>query len=314
VRRSDWVLCTFFLYIAALSTWRNQGVSVPSAIAGVIPVALVAIARADSRSQRRGWSIARDWIPAALVLVAYWSVDWVPTKPHNRELESAFILWDRTLLLDWGLKAAAEQVGSLVPGVLELAYLVLYAVPPLCIVSFYLNKERDRLDGFLFPFLVGTLTVYALLPHFPVEGPRFAFPNENLPQVMTVFRRLNLWLLDHCDIRASVFPSGHVAAAFSAAFAMRLAAPRRQAFAGALLALAVLVWLNTIYSRYHYAADGLAAVAMTTATMGIFSTYRRRQARMTSPANVTTLGADTSATSTATQSNPKKNPFGMISF
>lgn len=43
---------------------------------------------------------------------------------------------------------------------------------------------------------------------------------------------------------------------------LRLAAPRRQAFAGALLALAVLVWLNTIDSRYHYAADGLAAVTM----------------------------------------------------
>jgi membrane-associated phospholipid phosphatase len=100
--------------------------------------------------------------------------------------------------------------------------------------------------------------------------------------------------------------SGHVAAAFSAAFAMRLAAPRRQAFAGALLALAVLVWLNTIYSRYHYAADGLAAVTMTTATMGILSAYRRRQARMTSPANTTTVRADTGAKETAlTQSNPQ---------
>jgi hypothetical protein len=86
---------------------------------------------------------------------------------------------------------------------------------------------------------------------------------------------------------------------------MRLAAPRRQAFAGALLALAVLVWLNTIYSRYHYAADGLAAVTMTTATMGILSAYRRRQARMTFPANATTVRADTGARGTAsTQSNP----------
>src|SRR6185295_5598472 len=48
-------------------------------------------------------------------------------------------------------------------------------VPPLAIASFYLHHERDRLDDFLFPFLLGTLAAYALLPHFPVEGPRFAF-------------------------------------------------------------------------------------------------------------------------------------------
>jgi membrane-associated phospholipid phosphatase len=274
------VLCIFFLYIAALSAWRNQGVSVSSAIAGVIPIALVAIARADSRSQRRGWSIARDWIPAGLVLVAYWSIDWVPAKPQDRALESAFVLWDRTLLLDWGLKAAAEHLGPFVPGLLELAYLILYAVLPLCIASFYLSHKRDRLDEFLFPFLVGTLTVYALLPHFPVQGPRFAFSNEDLPQIMTVFRRMNLWILNHWDIHASVFPSGHVAAAFSASLAMRLAAPRRQAFARVLLALAVLVWLNTIYGRYHYAADGLAAVMVTTATISILSAYKSRRAKM----------------------------------
>jgi membrane-associated phospholipid phosphatase len=274
------VLCAFFFYIAALSAWRNQGVSLSSAIAGVIPVALVAIAHADVSSQRRGWSIARDWIPAGLVLVAYWSIDWVPAKPQDRALESAFILWDRTLLLDWGLKAATEQLGSLVPGLLELAYLILYAVLPLCIVSFYISHERDRLDEFLFPFLVGTLTVYALLPHFPVQGPRFAFPNEDLPQVITVFRRMNLWILNHWDIHTSVFPSGHVAAAFSGAFAMGIAARRRLAFAGALLALAVLVWLNTVYGRYHYAADGLAALMVTAATISLLLVCTRRQANL----------------------------------
>ena len=147
LRRSEWVLSLFFLYIAVLCAWRTQSVSLPGAVAVLIPLAAIAVARADSRSPRLGWSIARDWIPAALVVVAYWSIDWVPHAPRNRAFEQVLIVWDRALLHGWGLHAATEQFGSIVPAALELAYLILYAVPPLGIASFYLSHERGRLDG-----------------------------------------------------------------------------------------------------------------------------------------------------------------------
>jgi membrane-associated phospholipid phosphatase len=116
-----------------------------------------------------------------------------------------------------------------------------------------------------------------LMPHFPVDAPRFAFAGEDLPAVDTVFRRMNLWILNHWDIRSSVFPSGHVAAAFSAALAMRLAAPARRRLAGALLTIAVLVWMNTVYGRYHYAADGLAGLAVSVTAIGVLAaTWPRR--------------------------------------
>jgi membrane-associated phospholipid phosphatase len=280
LRRSEWVLGAFFFYIAFLGAWRNHGVSVRVVAAAIIPVAIVVAARADSFSVRSGWSVARDWIPAVLVLVAYWSIDWVPTAPPNRELEGVLIGWDRTVLYDWGLRAATERFGVLVPAVLELAYLALYAVLPLIIASFYVRHERDRLDEFVFPFLLGTLVVYALLPHFPVEGPRFAFPGEDLPAVETVFRRMNLWILNHWDIRSSVLPSGHVAAAFSAAFAMGIAAPQRRALTGALLVMAVLVWVNTVYGRYHYGADGLAGLGVSAAAIGSLVAYRALSTKM----------------------------------
>jgi membrane-associated phospholipid phosphatase len=156
--------------------------------------------------------------------------------------------------------------------------LILYAVLPLSIASFYFHDERDRLDDFLFPFLLGTLTAYALLPYFPVEGPRFAFAGEDLPNVETMFRRMNLWILNHWDIRSSVFPSGHVAAAFSAAFAMRLAAPERRSLFRALLVIAVLVWINTVYGRYHYAADGLASLVVSVSAIRLLLAYSMRDA------------------------------------
>lgn len=278
LRRSEWTLCAFFFYIALLCVWRNPRPSLGT-VAFLIPPALVAVARVDARSRWPGWSVVRDWLPAGLLLLAYWSVDWVPARPANHGLEQLLVGWDRVLLRDWGLGAATERFGLLVPTVLELAYLVLYSVPPLAIAGFYLRHERDRLDDFLFPFLLGTLTTYALLPHFPVEGPRFAFAGEDLPQVETVLRRVNMWVLDHYDIRSSVFPSGHVAAAFSASFAMRLAAPHRPVVSRALLALAVLVWVNTVYSRYHYAADGLASVAISATVTALLISYRRRSAQ-----------------------------------
>ena len=278
-RRSEWVLSGFFVYMPALALCRTRAFPQPAVFAWLIPVALLAAARIDRVSTHRGWSIVRDWIPAVLVLVAYWSVDWAPKRHLDRDLEQSLIGWDRMVLYEWGLRAGVERLGPLVPAVLELAYLLLYAVLPLTIAGFYVRNERDRLDDFLFPFLLGTLMTYSLLPHFPSVAPRFVFPGQDLPRVETVFRQFNLWILDHGDIRSSIFPSGHVAVGFSAAFAMALAGPGHRAFALTLLAIAVLVWINTIYGRYHYAADGLVALAVSGASIGLIAALRRVPAR-----------------------------------
>lgn len=279
LRRSEWVLFGFFVYRPALALWRTHAFPHPGAFAWLIPVALLAAARLDRASTHRGWSTARDWIPAVLVLVAYWSVDWAPKQHVDRDLEQSLIGWDRMVLYEWGLRAGVERLGPLVPAILELAYFLLYAIPPLMIAGFYIRHERDRLDDFLFPFLLGTLMTYSLLPHFPSEAPRFVFPGQDLPRVDTVFRQLNLWILDHGDIRSSIFPSGHVAVGFSAAFAMALAAPDHRGVAWTLLAIAALVWINTIYGRYHYAADGLVALAVSGVSIGVVAALRRAPPR-----------------------------------
>jgi len=274
------VLGCYFLYVSALVVWRGGLWSYRTAVALLIPAGLFVLAQVERRSGRRGWSIVRDWVPAALVLVAYWSVDWAPNPHLDYSLEQAFVRWDRLLLNDWGLHAGTERLGATLPSILEAAYLLLYAALPIVIAAFYLRHERDRVDDFLFPFLVGTLTTYALLPHFPTEGPRFVFAGQDLPGVDTVLRRINLWVLDHGDIRASVFPSGHVAVGFSCAFAMWIAVPGHRALGWALLAGAVLVWITTIYGRYHYAADGLASLAITATAIGLIVPVRALVARL----------------------------------
>jgi membrane-associated phospholipid phosphatase len=268
LRPSEWLFCAFFLYVAALSVLRDRHLTDRTILALTIPVALVALASIDTTSSRRVWTVLRDWLGAVLVLVAYWSVDWMASRTGDGHLEQALIGWDRTLLNEWGLRAAIESVGVTLPMLLETTYLLVYSVLPLIIAVFYIQRRRNRLEDFLLPFLIGTLTAYALLPHFPTQAPRFLFPSEDLPRFDTAVRRLNLWILDHGDIRSSIFPSGHVAFAFSAAFATRLAVPAQRRVAWALFFLAVLVWLDTIYGRYHYAADGLAGLIASAVPIG----------------------------------------------
>ena len=83
-----------------------------------------------------------------------------------------------------------------------------------------------------------------------------------MPQVVTAFRRFNLWILSGGGIHTSVFPSSHVSHAFAAAFAMRRVLPDKKWAGCSLLVLAVSTSIATVYGRYHYAVDGLAGLAV----------------------------------------------------
>jgi membrane-associated phospholipid phosphatase len=69
-----------------------------------------------------------------------------------------------------------------------------------------------------------------------------------------------MWLLGIGGIHTSVFPSGHVAAAFSAAGGMCLFLPEHKWVGRFLAVLAVLIAIATVYGRYHYLADSLAGL------------------------------------------------------
>jgi membrane-associated phospholipid phosphatase len=126
----------------------------------------------------------------------------------------------------------------------------------------YRFGNRPAVHRYLFTLMLGTLTAYALLPHFPSVSPRIAFPGVDLPAFAGVWRQINVWLLDHADISTSVCPSGHVAVAFSTAFALLRALPARRALAAIYFAVAAAVFTATVYCRYHYAVDGAASICI----------------------------------------------------
>ena len=204
-------------------------------------------------------SIARDWLPLLLILLAYREMGWFVLPHTDHSLEERWVVWDHALLRS-GAKAVIESLGPVLPSVLEVAYLSVYALGPFSVVMLYVYGHRNRVDQFLVPFLVGVLLCYALFPFWPSEPPRTVFPADNLPAYFTVFRRWNLWLLGKGGIHTSVFPSGHVAAAFSATAGIWRSLPEHKWVGRVVGVTAVLISVATVYGRYHYLADATAGL------------------------------------------------------
>jgi membrane-associated phospholipid phosphatase len=273
VRSSEWVVAGFFIYVAVLSTcfatWflepRDPTVWKTWALAAVI----VGIIQILTRFPKRGQSYSRDLAPIAYTLAAYREMDWFTPSVHAHRLERAWIVWDRRILDGGHLRAAIESTGALLPGFLELCYGLVYAVALVSLIAIFASRCRDRVNLFWLAYLVGTLGAYALFPYFPSEPPRTAFPGADMPRVTTAIREFNLFIVGGYGIHSSVFPSAHVSSALSAAWGLLAAIPKRQWIGWLMFAYGIVVAVATVYGRYHYAADGLAGIAVSLAALAV---------------------------------------------
>jgi len=241
----------------------------------------LALAYGESREDTELFSMLRDWVSMGLVLVAYREMDWFSALTRNFPLELRWVQWDRTILYQGGLQRAIESLGRLgqinvVPLYLELCYLLVYAVAPFVVAILYFEDRRERVNGVLFLYLLGTLLSYALFPYFPSDPPRVAFGGSDMPNVSSVLREVNLRLVGGYGIHSSVFPSAHVSSAFSAAWALLAYLPERRRIGWGMLIYAVSVAVAAVYGRYHYAADVVAGIAIGLVPAAMILLARRR--------------------------------------
>lgn len=260
--RSERVAMTFFVYLLGLGLFR--GLPWTQIVWLVFPPALIFAAVRLEQTVSRPWTrVTREFINLGFILAAYWSVEWFNFEPKRTDLQLTWLDWDRVILHSWGLHNAIEALGGVIPYFLETVYMLLYAIPPIYLTILFTTGARRRTHRFLFVVLAGTLAVYACLPYFPVIGPRIAYPGVDLPSYTNAPRQLNTWLHDNADISTSVFPSGHVGVAFSTAFGLVFAVPERRRLILSAFIAAALVWVATIYCRYHYTVDGFASIFIT---------------------------------------------------
>jgi membrane-associated phospholipid phosphatase len=219
---------------------------------------------------------ARDWVPLVFLLIGYRQMDWFSTTDKARVLEKLWLGWDHRYLYDRGFREWIEVLGPVVPGILELTYVLVYGIGSFGIAALYMNGKRHRVDRFLTVYLTGTLLSYALFPYFPSDPPRVVFPGADMPNYVTIIRQFNLRLVGDYGIHSSVFPSAHVSSAFAAAWGLLRFLPERRSAGLAMLIYGILVAFATIYGRYHYAVDAVAGVAVSVIALALSLRMRRR--------------------------------------
>jgi membrane-associated phospholipid phosphatase len=263
VRKSEWVVLSFLVYAIVLAALLPLAAGVRIRVIVLNTAVILSYAflvLLDQKKERLAWSVPRDWIPLALIILAYREMGWF-AQPHlNQDLETSWVIWDRAVLRGGG-KAAIEILGPLLPSVLEISYALVYALAPFAVAMLYVYQHRERVDRFLFVFAVGVLLCYGQFPFWPSEPPRVVFLNDDLPYNI-VFRRFNLWMLGNYGIHTSVFPSAHVGGSFATAMGAWRTLPEHKWVGRFLLVMAILIAIATVYGRYHYLVDALAGIAM----------------------------------------------------
>lgn len=262
-RKSECVIAAFFVYAAALGLFLPVAGIVRTRLLAVnfgVLLVYAAVMRAN-RAGGRALRVVRDWLPPALVLLAYREMGWFAAPHHGHALESHWVVWDR-MVLGGGAKAAIESLGPLLPSILEIAYALVYALPLFALAMLYVYGKRAQSDRFLFVFTLSVLLCYAQFPFWPSEPPRVVFFGDEFPIYDTVFRRFNLWMLGSYGIHTSVFPSAHVAGAFSTAFGLWRTLRNPKWVGRFLFTMAVLIGIATVYGRYHYMADAAAGLTV----------------------------------------------------
>jgi membrane-associated phospholipid phosphatase len=269
LRPSEWVLVAFFSFITAITPFfpnrPNLGLRPLFELIAVTAV-LATLAKFEQGRWTRLVGTIRDWLPILLTLLAFREMELFLPLSFDGRLESEWIRLDRALLDGYHLRAAVESLGPVIPFYLEMCYLLVYGVGPICVGILYRSGKRALVDRFWVVYLTGTLLAYALFPYFPSQPPRIVFPGLDNPHVLTWARQLNLFILNKATIHVGVFPSAHVSSAFACAWAMFLLLPQRKRVGWVLVLYAVSVGVATVYGRYHYMADVIAGFGISLAS------------------------------------------------
>jgi membrane-associated phospholipid phosphatase len=264
LRNSELLLIFYFFYLAAIAPFLKDR---PYAnvrllwLAMEVTAMLALLAWAESRWHRTAYSVARDWVPLGLALAAYRALDLFSPAHYTFQFEPLWISWDKVVLGDWGIRHFIQSI-PLLPGYLELCYLLTSSAATIGLVILYMRRRRKRAELFMFAYLLGLLLAYMIIPWYPSQPPRVIFPAVEAPTATSMLRTLNLNVLNRTGIHSGVFPSAHVSSVFAAAIGMFLALPERKWVGWAFLVYAFSVAVATVYGRYHFAADAVAGIVV----------------------------------------------------
>ena len=267
MRSAEWINVAFFLTLAAVALLRSLPPRRKRNIFAfaALGVGLVLLGQSSMLALSSGRSeIVRDWLPAPLVLVAYWQAGQFFQKPWIELQEFLDGIDSRLAAALKPLRLLGES--ALLTSYLEIAYLFAYPMVPLALAVLYATGFSDHADSFWASVLLPSYICYGALLFLPTLPPRL-LSQEGADLLMKTrpagHRVLNVWLLDRMGIGANTFPSGHVAATTGAALAVFEVS---RAAGAVFLWIALSIAISVVVRRYHYFADVVLAAALALAT------------------------------------------------
>jgi hypothetical protein len=267
MRAAEWINALVFSFLTALAWVRPlpaarrakatglgaAGLGVTLIGAWLLPGMLTALAA----------SVARDWLPAALVLLVYWEAGAFFVRV-DREFQAKLERLDRRLVAPVLLWLARSRSGRAIAAYLEFAYLFCYPMVPLGLGALYWLRMGRAADSFWTVVLTATYASYCMVPFIQTLPPRMIDEAGVAKPPATGVRESNLWILQHASIHANTFPSAHVAASIACAlFLVRVNAAVGLVF----LFVAISISLGAVLGRYHYAADAILGAAAAIAAL-----------------------------------------------
>ena len=245
-------------YMVALPGGVAEGQRLPLLLArAAVLAALFALQRADTRRAPR-LTFARQVLPLALVLF------WYPETYYlNRfffpNLDALFMQADELLLGGQACIAFSRHMPwAWLNELMNFAYLSFYFIIALTVLASY---KAAKAKGYRAAFVVLlSFLVYCLLfIILPVMGPQFYLPppHNSTPDTWP-FRAIMQLLQGWGERPTGAFPSSHVG--ITVICMQLLYAQKMRKLFWALLPLAALLALSTVYIKAHYVVDVLGGL------------------------------------------------------
>ena len=205
-----------------------------------------------------GLEALRDWLPALVILFAYFVTGFFFVAPSARA-EAWLRHWDDRLIGARRFENVPRPVRVYFDAVYDACFLI---IPAGFAVLVWAGQSAGA-DRYWTLVSAAEFLAFGTLPWFQARPPWAIEARRAIDRA--AFRRFSLSWVNHTTIHANTFPSAHASASLAAALAVWPAVP----WAGALLTvLAVSIAAASVVGRFHYAIDAITGLLLALALWG----------------------------------------------
>ncbi len=259
MRTAEWINLVFFSFFVIVSWFRPLTSQRRIEIAAIGTTGIVLILAAQLGQRVRPSltvSVARDWLPAALMPMAYWQAGRFSSRA-NESFQTRLQRLDGKLLRGRVPNLAAKPGFRWIAVSLELAYLSCYALVPMGLGVLYLAHMRRHATAYWSVVLAATYPCYAFTVFVQTLPPRL-FETDSILPIAGSIRTFNLWIVRRLSIGLNTFPSAHVTATLGGSLVLLHFVP---SVGWAFVLVSIGIAFGAVLGRYHYAADVLLLYA-----------------------------------------------------